>query len=212
MKTKVRNGKRFVSYSTEKKSCVFTCVFTSLTSNVLDQIDDEQDDNGSECVICMNETRNTIILPCRHLCLCHMCSDGLRFQASNCPICRAPFRALLQLRAMKKSQGSARVPVGKCHTVSEQQDVLWLACVLNAFQSDPDICQDDVPEGYEAVTLLEALNGPQHQSSNSDGVHALPAAPPFDGNHSVCRVDSIYSLTPCYVICLLSFRRSSNKS
>lgn len=64
--------------------------------------DDDIDDNTAECVICMSDIRDTLILPCRHLCLCNGCADSLRYQANNCPICRAPFRALLQLRAIKK--------------------------------------------------------------------------------------------------------------
>ena len=60
------------------------------------------DDNGSECVICMCESRDTLILPCRHLCLCNGCADNLRYQANNCPICRAKFYALLQVRAMRR--------------------------------------------------------------------------------------------------------------
>lgn len=65
--------------------------------------DDDTEDNGSECVICMCDVRDTLILPCRHLCLCNSCADSLRYQANNCPICRAPFRALLQIRALQKS-------------------------------------------------------------------------------------------------------------
>ncbi len=53
--------------------------------------------SGAECVVCMCDSRDTIILPCRHLCLCNACADSLRYQANNCPICRAPFRALLQV-------------------------------------------------------------------------------------------------------------------
>lgn len=68
-------------------------------------IDDDTEDNGSECVICMCDTRDTLILPCRHLCLCNSCADSLRYQANNCPICRAPFRALLQIKAVKKKSG-----------------------------------------------------------------------------------------------------------
>ncbi len=48
-------------------------------------------------MVCMCDSRDTIILPCRHLCLCNACADSLRYQANNCPICRAPFRALLQV-------------------------------------------------------------------------------------------------------------------
>lgn len=93
---------------------------------------DDDDEGGGECVICMSEPRDTLILPCRHLCLCQMCADSLRYQANNCPICRAPFRALLQIRALRKLQGP---PAEYPHI------------------------EDCVPIGYEAVSLLEALNG-----------------------------------------------------
>ncbi len=66
---------------------------------------EDDDEGGGECVICMSEPRDTLILPCRHLCLCQLCADSLRYQANNCPICRAPFRALLQIRALRKVQG-----------------------------------------------------------------------------------------------------------
>jgi len=70
--------------------------------NERDKAEDEDSDENSsaECVICMSDSRDTLILPCRHLCLCHSCADSLRYQANNCPICRAPFRALLQIRAV----------------------------------------------------------------------------------------------------------------
>lgn len=73
--------------------------------------DDDTEDNGSECVICMCDMRDTLILPCRHLCLCNSCADSLRYQANNCPICRAPFRALLQIRALQKSTNPIQAPV-----------------------------------------------------------------------------------------------------
>ncbi|KAK6638352.1 hypothetical protein RUM44_008781 [Polyplax serrata] len=99
--------------------------------------DEETEDNGSECVICMCDVRDTLILPCKHLCLCNSCADSLRYQANNCPICRAPFRALLQIRALQKSSNSASNPA------------------LHAEGS----CEH-IPPGYEAVSLIEALNGP----------------------------------------------------
>ncbi|KAJ8963540.1 hypothetical protein NQ317_019037 [Molorchus minor] len=99
--------------------------------------DDETEDNGSECVICMCDVRDTLILPCRHLCLCNSCADSLRYQANNCPICRAPFRALLQIRALQKCGNSSLAPI-----------------------SVPEGTCDNIPPGYEAISLIEALNGP----------------------------------------------------
>ncbi|XP_054268657.1 probable E3 ubiquitin-protein ligase MGRN1 [Macrosteles quadrilineatus] len=97
--------------------------------------DDETEDNGSECVICMCDVRDTLILPCRHLCLCNSCADSLRYQANNCPICRAPFRALLQIRALQKS--TTQLP-----SIPQESNC------------------ENIPAGYEAVSLIEALNGP----------------------------------------------------
>ncbi|XP_026472717.1 E3 ubiquitin-protein ligase MGRN1 [Ctenocephalides felis] len=102
---------------------------------------EDTEDNGSECVICMCDVRDTLILPCRHLCLCNGCADSLRYQANNCPICRAPFRALLQIRALRRA-GSAGIP---------------------APQPLPQPVEgscENIPAGYEHVSLIEALNGP----------------------------------------------------
>ena len=79
---------------------------------VLDDCEPEDDEEGGgECVICMSEPRDTLILPCRHLCLCQLCADSLRYQANNCPICRSPFRALLQIRALRKLQAPSPAEV-----------------------------------------------------------------------------------------------------
>merc|ERR1719192_1748826 len=98
---------------------------------------DDVEDTGAECVVCMCDMRDTLILPCRHLCLCNACADSLRYQANNCPICRAPFRALLQIRALAKSGHSATHPALAAEAQTE-----------------------GVPPGYELVNLVEALNGP----------------------------------------------------
>lgn len=75
---------------------------SNMHNQKISAMDEDTDDNGSECVICMCDTRDTLILPCRHLCLCNSCADSLRYQANNCPICRAPFRALLQIKAVRR--------------------------------------------------------------------------------------------------------------
>uniref|UniRef100_A0A0N5CCS9 RING-type E3 ubiquitin transferase n=1 Tax=Strongyloides papillosus TaxID=174720 RepID=A0A0N5CCS9_STREA len=59
------------------------------------------DENGSECIICMSDIRDTVILPCRHLCICNNCAETLRYKQNNCPICRSPFRALLQMKTCR---------------------------------------------------------------------------------------------------------------
>lgn len=41
-----------------------------------------------ECIICLSERRDTIVLPCRHMCLCAECAEALRARADRCPMCR----------------------------------------------------------------------------------------------------------------------------
>ncbi|XP_077490563.1 LOW QUALITY PROTEIN: mahogunin ring finger 1 [Amblyomma americanum] len=120
--------------------------------------DEETEDSGAECVICMCDSRDTLILPCRHLCLCSCCADSLRYQANNCPICRAPFRALLQVRAVRRTLASA-------------------VAVPHLGSGDAQSCQD-IPPGYEVVPLVEALNGPVVGSAPAATMHLTVGLPP----------------------------------
>ncbi|NXU57155.1 RN157 ligase, partial [Turnix velox] len=110
--------------------------------------EDEVSDNSAECVVCLSDVRDTLILPCRHLCLCNTCADTLRYQANNCPICRLPFRALLQIRAMRKKLGPLS-PSSFNPIISSQTS-----------DSEEHSSSENIPPGYEVVSLLEALNGP----------------------------------------------------
>ncbi|NWH77394.1 RN157 ligase, partial [Piaya cayana] len=110
--------------------------------------EDEVSDNSAECVVCLSDVRDTLILPCRHLCLCNTCADTLRYQANNCPICRLPFRALLQIRAMRKKLGPLSPTSFNPIIASQTSD------------SEEHSSSENIPPGYEVVSLLEALNGP----------------------------------------------------
>ncbi|CAL8303252.1 unnamed protein product, partial [Merluccius merluccius] len=123
--------------------------------------DDENSDNSNECVVCLSDLRDTLILPCRHLCLCNSCADTLRYQANNCPICRLPFRALLQIRAVRKKPG-ALSPVSFSPVLAQTMD------------HDEHSSSDSVPPGFEPISLLEALNGLRSISP------AIPSAPLYD--------------------------------
>ncbi|XP_061456242.1 E3 ubiquitin-protein ligase MGRN1 isoform X3 [Rhineura floridana] len=123
--------------------------------------DDENSDNSNECVVCLSDLRDTLILPCRHLCLCNSCADTLRYQANNCPICRLPFRALLQIRAVRKKPG-ALSPLSFSPVLAQTLD------------HDEHSCSDNIPPGYEPISLLEALNGLRSVSPS------IPSAPLYD--------------------------------
>uniref|UniRef100_A0AC35U6I7 RING-type E3 ubiquitin transferase n=1 Tax=Rhabditophanes sp. KR3021 TaxID=114890 RepID=A0AC35U6I7_9BILA len=110
------------------------------------------DDNGSECVICMSDIRDTVILPCRHLCICNNCAETLRYKQNNCPICRAPFRALLQMKTCK--------------------------IISNGTNSEGQTIQSNGRARYEIQTLVESLNGntSTHMTSNESSFPKLSPA------------------------------------
>ncbi|XP_048871079.1 probable E3 ubiquitin-protein ligase MGRN1 isoform X1 [Brienomyrus brachyistius] len=126
--------------------------------------DDENSDNSNECVVCLSDLRDTLILPCRHLCLCNSCADTLRYQANNCPICRLPFRALLQIRAVRKKPGAL-------------SPVSFSPVLAQTMEHDEHSNSDNVPPGFEPISLLEALNGLRSISPS------IPLVPLYDDIH-----------------------------
>jgi len=71
------------------------------------------EEGGSDCVICMSEIPDTIVYPCRHLCLCSTCSETFRIQAPKCPICRAPVHNLIKVCLEKSRFSDGELPLGK---------------------------------------------------------------------------------------------------
>ncbi|XP_062331114.1 E3 ubiquitin ligase RNF157 isoform X2 [Osmerus eperlanus] len=166
--------------------------------------DDEISDNSAECVVCLSDVRDTLILPCRHLCLCNACADTLRYQANCCPICRLPFRALLQIRAMRKRLSLS--PAGMNSVITSQTS-----------DSEEHSASEHIPPGYEAVSLLEALNGPLSTSPSVpplqtlSGAHVSGPLPPYS---SEAHLPPARSLSPPdhYNSSQLKLKKSGSKS
>lgn len=49
-----------------------------------EEIEEEGLTDDNYCIICVENERNCLFLPCQHSCACIKCSKGLK----NCPICR----------------------------------------------------------------------------------------------------------------------------
>ncbi|KAJ9457633.1 putative E3 ubiquitin-protein ligase LUL2 [Diplonema papillatum] len=54
------------------------------------------DKDDLTCVICLTEPRDTLVMPCRHQCLCFGCASYLRKQMNKCPMCRGQIEGLLK--------------------------------------------------------------------------------------------------------------------
>jgi hypothetical protein len=65
------------------------------------------EDESLECVVCMTALRCSIVLPCRHLCLCAGCSDVMRSQGQpKCPMCRTELDAVVQVAMDRPARGN----------------------------------------------------------------------------------------------------------
>ncbi|KAI8808078.1 hypothetical protein BJ742DRAFT_853754 [Cladochytrium replicatum] len=79
-------------------------------------------ETSRECTVCLSEMKDTMVLPCRHLCLCKTCGERLRLQGRNaqgelispnnsrgrnnlpkCPICRQVFHSIVQVTLARQS-------------------------------------------------------------------------------------------------------------
>lgn len=49
------------------------------------------------CVVCQDSERCTIILPCRHVCLCYECCVTIKRTHGRCPICRHIVRRTMRV-------------------------------------------------------------------------------------------------------------------
>ncbi len=46
-------------------------------------------DSGPKCVVCIDDAVSSLVLPCRHLCMCEECAvEVQRAEINRCPVCR----------------------------------------------------------------------------------------------------------------------------
>ena len=47
-------------------------------------------DDSHLCVVCMDEERGVLYVPCNHLAVCVGCEEGLATASMACPMCQEP--------------------------------------------------------------------------------------------------------------------------
>ncbi len=49
------------------------------------------------CIICMDQRREVVLVPCGHLVLCRKCSQRHITASKLCPVCKAPVREICKV-------------------------------------------------------------------------------------------------------------------
>ena len=61
------------------------------------------DESQRDCIVCLMSPKDTVVLPCRHMCLCSPCSQVVRMQSNKCPICRTKISSFMQIKIEARS-------------------------------------------------------------------------------------------------------------
>lgn len=59
---------------------------------------DVKDDGDKECMVCMDADKDTVIMPCGHLCVCGDCGKGLVKAKQTCVVCRGHIQSLIPMK------------------------------------------------------------------------------------------------------------------
>lgn len=58
----------------------------------------EDEDEDKECLICLSEPKDTLLMPCSHMCVCEDCGKQLVKGKHTCPVCRGNISALIPMK------------------------------------------------------------------------------------------------------------------
>jgi hypothetical protein len=64
---------------------------------ILAELDGNATKTASECKVCLEETVNCVVLPCRHTCMCYTCANLCQNAKGECPICRSNIDEIIQI-------------------------------------------------------------------------------------------------------------------
>ena len=60
------------------------------------QVEEQRNNNTNvtqeTCVVCLENPRGTVLIPCGHVCMCLVCSDGI----TQCPVCRTEVNRIIK--------------------------------------------------------------------------------------------------------------------
>ena len=72
-----------------------------------------EEDLGAECVVCITDVRDTILLPCKHFCMCAACGEWRRtmYMAVHVSLKMAAFLVLCTSLVYHRALSSVQLPI-----------------------------------------------------------------------------------------------------
>ena len=69
----------------------------------------EELDSANRCVVCNDAPKVMLLLPCKHLCLCASCLEGVKKMSAAkgppepplCPLCRSEFKSQMEIKGLQ---------------------------------------------------------------------------------------------------------------
>ena len=61
-------------------------------------MENDEDEEGKKCVICMDNEKDHVIIPCGHIAICGECKEGCYdgYEDEKCPICRSEISSIIK--------------------------------------------------------------------------------------------------------------------
>ncbi|KAI9094075.1 hypothetical protein DFS34DRAFT_629853 [Phlyctochytrium arcticum] len=182
--------------------------------------------SDTDCAICLTETRDVAILPCRHMCLCFGCAEAIRMQGRGatagrqvpgvprCPICRTVIQSLLRItlpETYRRALSTRSVPSlnRSRQTTTEPRPSLPPARAIQPLPSAPapslssslDSSVERIPK-ESLTTLAHSVSELHHQhTSNSQLPQVelpIPGAVAMDRQHDEDEPDSTNSTSQAH--------------
>ena len=159
--TKKKKRKRRLTTAKKSKrkslSNIMTCpvCFMPLTIQLgevrgLDETSDSSsllEDDSTKCIVCMENDRNALLVPCGHIYTCKSCTDVFRKRKNACPICRSVIRkVIVQDKASEVSVSMDSAKVGSSSNSSS-----------NILLGQKSIVQQLTMDNFESSSKVEAV-------------------------------------------------------
>ena len=59
---------------------------------------EQRAETANECCMCLEKTKNIVLVPCNHLCVCESCAEDLmKNPKASCPLCRATVEKIIKV-------------------------------------------------------------------------------------------------------------------